>query len=244
MAKPQLEDGHTRIANEILEHLVSTHLSSNQWQVLIFIIRKTYGFNKKVDYIANFQICEATGLCKAVVSRVLQKLENMNMINKKGKFIGFQKDWEAWEKVSSIANNEKLAEQSTIDTKLAIQSTNKKLAIQSTELAEQSTKVSSCAVAQKTKDNIQKTIYKEWFIKLWKAYPLHKDRLKAEMLFEKIKPSEELVETMIQAIERQKAEKKYSNGFTPEWKYLATWLRGECWTDEAKENPIKKRRIL
>ena len=92
--------------------------------------------------------------------------------------------------------------------------------------------------------NVKNNIYSVLFKKLWEVYPLHKDRLKAEMLFEKLKPSEELVETMIQAIERQKAEKKYSNGFTPEWKYLATWLRGECWTDEAKENPIKKRRIL
>ena len=67
MAKPQPENGHTRIANEILEHLMRTHLSSNQWQVLLCIIRKTYGFQKKVDYIANKQIGEATGLGKQVV---------------------------------------------------------------------------------------------------------------------------------------------------------------------------------
>ena len=158
MATPQLEDGHTRIANEILEHLAKAHLSPNQWRVLLCIVRKTYGYHKKVDYIANSQIVEATGLCKAVVSRSLHKLNDMSIIHRKGKLLGFQKDWEQWQK---------LAEQSTIDSKLAEQSTNEKLAvssteltISSTELAVSSTKVSSPAVAQKKKETIQKKLYK------------------------------------------------------------------------------------
>ena len=165
MAKPQLENGHTQIANEILEHLMKIHLSPNQWQVLLCVIRKTYGFHKKVDHIANFQIVEATGLCKAVVSRTLHSLNQMNVIERKGKFIGFQKDWEQWGE---------LAVASTLDTKLAIPSTAQKLAIPSTELAipstelaEQSTKVSSPRVTQKikdtiTKDTLQKKVYGEF----------------------------------------------------------------------------------
>lgn len=161
MARPQLEDGYTQIANEILEHLMKAHLSPNQWQVLILIFRKTYGYHKKVDYIANSQICLDTLLCKAVVSRCLSSLYDMNLITRKGKLIGFQKDWTKW----------KLANQSTIDTELAKQSTNEKLAVQSTELAipstqlaESSTKVSSPAVAQKIKETITKeTIQKKGY---------------------------------------------------------------------------------
>ena len=108
MAKPQLENGHTQIANEILERLAKTHLSPNQWQVMFCVIRKTYGFHKKVDYIANFQIMEATSLCKAVVSRCLKGLSDMEIITRKGKYIGFQKDWERWKQ---------LAEQSTTEPK-------------------------------------------------------------------------------------------------------------------------------
>ena len=166
MARPQLEDGHTQIANEILERLMAVHLSPNQWQVLLCIIRKTYGFHKKVDYIANFQIAEATNLCKAVVSRALHTLEDMNIIVRRGKSIGFQKDWEQWQKlaeqstkVSRIVNKQKLAISSTLATELAEQSTPEKLAISSTELAEQSTKVSSPAVTQKIKDTKQKKQY-------------------------------------------------------------------------------------
>ena len=152
MANPQLEDGYTMIANEILERLARMHLSPNQWQVLLCIIRRTYGFHKKVDYIANRQIVESTGLCKAVVSRVLHDLNDLSLIIRNGKLIGFQKDWEKWGK---------LAEQSTLSTKLAIQSTIEKLAIPSAELAESSTKVSSPRVTQNIKETIQKKVYKD-----------------------------------------------------------------------------------
>ena len=134
------------------------HLSPNQWQVLLFIIRKTYGYQKKVDHIANSQICLGTGLCKAVVCRVIKDLGEMNIIIRDGKNTGFQKDWEMWKKlaipstkVSSLANSEKLAESSTLGSKLAEQSTNEKLAIPSMELAIQSTGVDQTANKKLTK---------------------------------------------------------------------------------------------
>lgn len=171
MASPQLEDGFTRIANEILEHLIVTHLSSNQWQVLLCIIRKTYGFTKKADYIANSQIVDATGLCKAVVSRSLKTLTLMNVIEHKGKFVGLQKDWEKWHKLAIL---------STLDEKLAIQSTVEKLAIQSTKLAISSTKVSSPRITQKKKETYTKEIVlPDWINKeLWNAFKEMRKKLK------------------------------------------------------------------
>lgn len=158
MANPQVENGHTQISNEILEQLMKRYLSPNQWQVLICIIRKTYGYHKKEDYIANSQICEATNLGKSVVSRALWSLEAMNIISRKGKFVGFQKDYEKWEKLATLLTKDKLAEQSTLDSKLAKQLTNQKLAVQATELAGQLTKVSSPLVTQKKKETIQKKV--------------------------------------------------------------------------------------
>ena len=46
-ASPQLEDGYTRIANELIEALMRTNLSAYQSRVLWAIWRKTYGFNKR-----------------------------------------------------------------------------------------------------------------------------------------------------------------------------------------------------
>ena len=158
MANPQLEDGYTSIANEILERLALIKISPADWRVLVTIIRRTYGFHKKVDWIANFQIVKSTGLCKAVVSRSLARLKKNNLIIRNGKTIGFQKNWEQWGK---------LAEQSTkvsntVNKNKSLQNSQQKLAKQSTELTKSSTKVSSCAVTQKIKDNIQKIKDKEF----------------------------------------------------------------------------------
>ena len=166
MANPQIENGHTQIANEILEHLMRVYLPPNQWQVLLCIIRKTYGFKKKVDWIANCQIVGATGLVKSTVSRALRCLEQQQLISRNGKSIGFQKNWEQW-KVSRAVNNEKLAGLSTLGTELAEQPTDEKLADRKPKLADrkpklaiQSTKVSSPRVTQKKKETIQKKLYK------------------------------------------------------------------------------------
>jgi len=157
VAKPELEDGYTQIEHEVLEKLARTSLAPNQWRVLLFIIRKTCGWHKEVDSIANFQIVGGTGLCKAVVSRCLRRLSDLQLITRKGKSIGFQKDWEKWGKLAEPSTPEKLAIPST---ELAESST--ELAESSTELAESSTKVSSCAVTQKIKDTITKdTIQKK-----------------------------------------------------------------------------------
>lgn len=151
------EPGYTQIPHAILEHLMKMHLSPNQWQVLLCIFRKTYGFHKKVDYIANKQIGEDTGLCKTVVSRALHDLNDMQLISRKGKHIGVQEDWGKWRELAKQSTlGSKLAEQSTSLDNKSKQYSQPKLAVLSTELAEQSTKVSSPRGTQKIKDTISK----------------------------------------------------------------------------------------
>ena len=96
MAKPQLENGYTQIANELLEQLAKLYLSPNQWQIVLFVIRKTYGYKKTTDYISNSQIVAGTGLGKTVVSRCLGKLARQNIINRHKKQVGLQKNYELW----------------------------------------------------------------------------------------------------------------------------------------------------
>jgi phage replication O-like protein O len=103
MSNPQLEDGYTRIANEILGALAHVHLSGREWNVLIFVIRKTYGFGKKQDRIALSQIMQATGMQRSHVSRTLKLLILKNIITPSGHdtenhlyLIGLNKDYRTW----------------------------------------------------------------------------------------------------------------------------------------------------
>ena len=46
MAMPQVENGYTRIANELLEALAKIRIPGEARQVFDVIMRKTYGFRK------------------------------------------------------------------------------------------------------------------------------------------------------------------------------------------------------
>jgi len=97
---PQLDDGFTRIANELLEAYGLTRIPGEARQVLDVIIRKTYGWGKKKDIIALSQFCLATGLPKSSVIRGIKKLLAMNLVyqkvNASGTEYGINKDYSAW----------------------------------------------------------------------------------------------------------------------------------------------------
>jgi phage replication O-like protein O len=72
----------------------------------MYLIRKTYGYRKKVDYIANCQIVNDVHLCKSVVSRCLSVLESRKIVIRDGKNIGINKDWEQWKKLAELLPNQ------------------------------------------------------------------------------------------------------------------------------------------
>jgi len=100
MASPQIEDGYTKIADELMEVLARRHLGNYEWRCLLFIIRKTYGFNKKDDWISLSQFVDATGLQRSHICRSLKMLIQQNIITKGGNAsaprYAFQKDYEKW----------------------------------------------------------------------------------------------------------------------------------------------------
>ena len=96
---PQLKDGYTKIADEILEAIAVTNLSPYESRVLWCIIRKTYGFSKKNDWIANSQIIEKTGLLKGSVSKAKAKLLARNIVTQTGNKIGLNKMYKQWKKL-------------------------------------------------------------------------------------------------------------------------------------------------
>lgn len=69
------------------------------------------------------------------------------------------------------------------------------------------------------------------FSRFWDAYPKKKSKGKAELAFKTIKPNEQLLETMLQAIERAKTSfewLKEGGQFIP---HPASWLRAKGWED-------------
>ncbi|WP_312827337.1 replication protein, partial [Escherichia coli] len=72
-----LDDGYTRIANELLEAVMLAGLTQHQLLVFLAVMRKTYGFNKKLDWVSNEQLSELTGIlphkCSAAKSVLVKR---------------------------------------------------------------------------------------------------------------------------------------------------------------------------
>lgn len=123
MASPQTENGFFRLANEIAEQLSKVNLSSYESRFLWALIRKTYGFNKKEDRIANSQFVEMTQINKFHISRTKKKLLNKNMIYVRNGKIGLQKNYDEWVQLPKQVTSKKLPKQ----VKPVTQTGNKKL---------------------------------------------------------------------------------------------------------------------
>ena len=96
MASPQTENGYTKIANELLDALCGLQLSGHEWSVVHSIIRKTYGYNKKEDWVTNTQIADLTGLHRVRVSEAKMKLLAKGVVTEKRNKISLVKDYDKW----------------------------------------------------------------------------------------------------------------------------------------------------
>ncbi|ECW0839551.1 TPA: replication protein, partial [Salmonella enterica] len=91
-----LDDGFTRIANEILEAVMHAGLSQHQLLVFMAVMRKTYGFNKKSDWVSNEQISELTGILPHKCSAAKSVLVKRGILTQTGRVIGINKTVSEW----------------------------------------------------------------------------------------------------------------------------------------------------
>lgn len=100
MASPQLEHGHTRIADELFEAMIRFEKSKRQYKVLLAVIRKTYGYQKKADVISSGQLAELTGLHSPHCRSAVRELADLGVLHVEpvGQYqhIELVKDYDNW----------------------------------------------------------------------------------------------------------------------------------------------------
>ncbi len=96
MASPQKENGYTQLSNELLEAVVGCYLSSYEKDVILAIIRKTYGWGKTKDWVAASQLSDMTGIPRPHITRTVKKLVSKKIVTQTGNSIGIQKDYDQW----------------------------------------------------------------------------------------------------------------------------------------------------
>lgn len=80
----------------------------------------------------------------------------------------------------------------------------------------------------------------QMFEVFWKAYPRHKDKQYAKNAFAKLKPTDELLEKMLVAIEAQKKTKEWQKDKGQYIPYPSSWLNAQRWEDEIGEEEVPK----
>jgi len=110
MANPQCENGYTKIANEILEKIISSNLNGCEISVILHIFRKTYGYNKKEDEISLSQFLKAIPVSKPTICKAIKNLQLVKIIKlvKRGSSKNssnlwvFNKNYDEWQLVKKF----------------------------------------------------------------------------------------------------------------------------------------------
>lgn len=104
MASPQTENGYTAIANELIEAIYTTRMSGMQKDIVLCIIRFTYGFSRKSHIMSASFISKAIGCHNRTVRQEIEKLIRSKVIIEykqatysRPREIGINKDFEQWE---------------------------------------------------------------------------------------------------------------------------------------------------
>lgn len=116
MKTPQTADGFMRLAtgdsaNDFVMPLIGAQLTGVEWQIVMSIIRKTYGYGKKEDWISLGQFVQFSGRSKKGVCIAIAALEEKNIIHTRRvtqkTFYSFNKNFTSWKVVypSSLVNS-------------------------------------------------------------------------------------------------------------------------------------------
>lgn len=74
-------DNFTKFPNAILEALISGRYTEMQITAVLYIVRKTYGWNKARDSISIKKMAEETGYARRAMLRTITQLEELNIIS-------------------------------------------------------------------------------------------------------------------------------------------------------------------
>lgn len=266
---PQVEDGHIRIANELYDAILAYPFTARQQKVLSAIMRKTYGYNKKVDDISASQIAEMSGLHRSHVTATIISLQALNVITKApgvfGSILGINKDFSTWVEPEKSARTESVHGTETVHpVPKQLSGCTETVQVGGTETVHtitnfpkdnlQQTKdiplpqaagpsVPSARVAKPKGKAAMTAELRERFERFYAAYPRKTDRRDAEAAFVKLNPDEPLLAELLEALKREKAAGKHAD--RQYIKHPATWLNKGSWMDDIQtEYTAEQRGII
>lgn len=97
MASPQLENGYTPIANELLEALYRTELTGREWRLIMCIARASYGWSQREAPISIREAAKRLGgKDYSNIKRVARTLVARQILARNGNALLIAKDYDRW----------------------------------------------------------------------------------------------------------------------------------------------------
>lgn len=109
MAEEEKRDSYTKLFNPILEALCrqGSNLSGNDFAIVLYVIRCTYGWHKTRFAMSSAFIAKGTGIPERSVKRSIKKLLRLNYLKEFGKegrikTVGLNKRYSQWNREGVI----------------------------------------------------------------------------------------------------------------------------------------------
>lgn len=227
---PQLEDGFTRIANEILEALARTPLSGAERRILDVVLRKTYGWGEKDARISYRYFAKATGMSKSNCANIAKRLANKKVLLRVDTYpltYRFNKHYDEWKTSTNRVD---------LSTPGVDRGT--------TTGGQKGTAYAVPQIKEK-KETINKETYAHAFEIAWSVYPRKRSKAAAERAHRSHLKSEVQRNRFLRAIAY--LQKAVDDGIRPVDKcpYMATWLNSgdwENWIDQIPPDEYEHKR--
>lgn len=230
------DEGYTRIANTLFEAVYRCELPARQLRVLLSIIRRTYGFHRKTDWITASQIAqeiEYTG-GDGNIRTAIRQLKERKILISDGNKIGPNPVISDWETAKQFKNEQFKNESPTVQKRIAEQFKNESLSGSKTNHTKESIKES-------IKENNKKRaadLFEPFWIEARKIYSQVGSEIGSKKnaleKFKAAKIDESQVGLLTASLKSQATAKlaaKQSGQFASPFKHLERWIKSESWED-------------
>lgn len=212
-------ENFTKVPNEIIEGIASSRSFCARARVMAVVIRKTYGWNKKEDWISLSQFQSITGIEKSNICRTLNQLVKAKIIIKSDNKYQINSITKAWKELSNTIK---------IITSDKAHYQNGQLGL--LDLTPTKDTLTKNNLLQKKDKSV--LMLEQDFENFWQEYPKKVGKKKACTSFLKLK--KDLLPIILEALKKQKSSAAWEeNGgqFIP---HPATWINGERWEDDVQ----------
>jgi len=104
VANPQVEKGHVRISNELFDAIINYKgLTGVDLKLIFFVIRKTYGWNRKKVQFSYGDVARGCNVDRAGVLKSIRRLVDQKVLfiqhttgDRNSNIIGLNKNYDQW----------------------------------------------------------------------------------------------------------------------------------------------------